>query len=574
MSRVAWFAAWPTGLAVGALTVLFARSDPDLAFASTPVAIAVELLAGYGLIASGLMSIRRDRNPRFGWLLAAAGCGWFLLEWPNPAVGSPVVFTSGLLLYGSAAPLLAHALLSYRTRSLRPPERVAVLAAYAGSVLALGLLSALVYDPAAQGCSQCPANLLLVHANADLYRQFNRAGIYLGLLWTALVIGLVAWQLAGSTVAVRLRLAPVLVAGCAYLGLVGADFAVSAGRGFLASDPVDQHLWDAQAAALVLVTLAVAWSWLRTRRARAKLAQLVLELSRAPSPGRLEQALARSLGDPGLHVSYRLANGSYVQADGSPAPPGPQSTALVRDRLEVARLTHRAGLLDEPGLAETLLATASLPLEHERLRAELLAQLADLRDSRTRIVAAGDAERRRLERNLHDGAQQQLVAFSLALGVRQAQLAAAPEPDRALIDRLQEAQIELRAALNDLRELAEGIFPAVLADEGLAAAVEALAEQRPGSVHILTLPVRRLSPAVESAAYRLIAQTVSQAGRHPVLVTAVEGDGRLLAEIASDRPPPDLTDLEDRVGALDGTLELERLSETEARLVADIPCES
>jgi signal transduction histidine kinase len=128
--------------------------------------------------------------------------------------------------------------------------------------------------------------------------------------------------------------------------------------------------------------------------------------------------------------------------------------------------------------------------------------------------------------------------------------------------------------LDDLRRLAAGIFPAVLADEGLAAAVEALAEERPGSVRILALPARRLSPPVESAAYRLIAQTALHAARHPVLVTAVESEGRLVIEIDGDRPPPDLTDLEDRVGALEGTLELERRGESRARLRAEIPCES
>jgi signal transduction histidine kinase len=203
----------------------------------------------------------------------------------------------------------------------------------------------------------------------------------------------------------------------------------------------------------------------------------------------------------------------------------------------------------------------------------LLAQLSDLRVSRTRIVATGDAERRRLERNLHDGAQQQLVALSLALALRQTQLGTAPEPDQALIARVARAHVELRAVLNDLRALAEGIFPAVLADDGLRAAVEALAEERPGTARIVRLPARRLSLSAESAAYRVIAQTVRHAGRRPVPVTAMEHDGRLVIEIEIDRPPPDLTDLEDRVGALDGTLELEPMGESEARLRAEIPCE-
>ena len=574
MRRMGWLAAWPAGLLLGVASVLFARSEPDYAFAGSGPAITAELVAGYALIASGLILARRRRPGRFGALLAAAGCGWFVLEWNNPGVGSPLVFTVGLVCYAAAPPFLTHALLVYPARRSRPPERAVAAAAYAGSLLALGLLAALVYNPAAQGCSQCPANLLLVHGSATVYRQLNRAGIYLGLVWAVLALGLLAGRLVRSSVAVRRQLAPVLAAGCAYLALVTADFAVSVPRGYLSNDPIDRRLWLGEAGAVALLTLGLAWSWLRARRTRARLARLVVELSAAPSPGALEQALARILDDPSLRLAYRLADGRHVDAEGGDVDPGPASTTLARGGAEVALLTHKPGLLEDPGLLDALAGTAGLAFEHERLRAELLAQLADLRGSRARIVAAGDAERRRLERDLHDGAQQRLVALTIALGLIRARLHADPGCDRAVLARAGEADRELRAALADLRALANGIFPAALAEEGLAAAVEALAEDMPGRMRITGLPPERLDPAVESAAYRVIAETLKDGGPGPVRVAARTHGGVLIVELDSETIPGGHPDLEDRLGALDGTLEFGHAPGGQVRIRAEIPCAS
>jgi signal transduction histidine kinase len=574
MRRLGWFAAWPAGLVFGAVSVLFARSDPSYAFAVSGLAIAAELVAGYALIASGLILMRHRARSRVGTLLLAGGCGWFLLEWNNPGVGSSLVFTTGLVLYAAAPPFLAHGLLTYQSHPLRFAGRAAMVAAYSGSLLILGVLAALVYDPGAQGCSQCPHNLLLLHRSAGLYEQLNRVGVYLGLAWSLLVLALIAWRLVRSTVAMRVLLAPVLAAGCAYICLVAADFAVSVHRGYLTNDLIDRRLWSGQAAALVLLALALAWSWLRGRRIRAKLARLVVELSAAPSAGGLETALALSLGDPGLRLAYALADGRYVDAEGRGVDSGLTSTALVRDGVEVALLTHTAGLLDDPGLVEALAATVRLALDHERLRAELLAHLADLRSSRVRIVATGDRERQRLERDLHDGAQQRLVALTLALGLLRAQLQTQPDHDRLLLARVEQADRELRSALDDLRTLANGIFPAVLADEGLCAAIEALAEEQPGRIRINSLPESRLDPVVESAAYRVIAETIKHAVRNPVSLAAHADNGLLIVELESDGLPADLTNLEDRLGALDGTVSLERASNGHARIHAEIPCVS
>jgi signal transduction histidine kinase len=449
-----------------------------------------------------------------------------------------------------------------------------VATAYGSSLLLLGLLPALVFDPAAQGCSECPTNLVLVHGSPSLYEDFNRSGIYLGLVWAAAAVALLGRRLVRSTGALRGLIAPVTGAGCLYLGLVAAEFGASLGRGYLSNDPLDRRLWLGAALALVLLSAAVAWSWLRARRTRTRLARLVVELAETPSPGRLEGALARSLGDPHLRLSYPLVDGRYVNADGQPQQPGPTSTALVRDGVEVALLTHKPGLLDDGVLVQELVEGARLGLENERLHADLLAQLVDLRASRARIVITGDAERRRLERDLHDGAQQRLVALTLGLRTVRIQLEAQPDPDGRLIDRVQEAEAQLRDALGALRKLAAGIFPAVLVDEGLAVAVDALAEDTEERLRIVGVPEGRFAPSVETAAYRLISETVTCAHGQPVILNAFTDDGLLVVELESEHIPSYMTELEDRIGALDGTLELAQAVSGLARIKAEIPCAS
>jgi signal transduction histidine kinase len=574
MRRTGWLAAWPASLVFGVASIALARRNPDYAFAQSSLQIAAELIAGYALIGSGLILARGDQTRAAGTLLALGGCAWFLLEWNNPGVGSSLVFTVGLVCYAAAPPLIAHALLTYPRGRPGPAERVATATAYAGSLFALGLLSALVYNPAAEGCHQCPANLLLVHGSPSAYRLLNRVGVDLGLVWAVLVVALLAWRLARSSVAARRLVGPALATGGAYLALVAVDFAASLHRGYLANDPIDLRLRLWQAVALTLLALALGWSWLRGRRTRARLARLVVDLAAAPAPGALEQALARSLGDPGLQLAYPLADGRYVDAEGRQVARLKESTALAHDGIEVAMLSHKPGLLDDPGLVQALTTTTSLALDHERLRAQLLAHLADLRSSRARIVLTADQERRRLERDLHDGAQQRLVTLTIALRLARTELLADPDCDRTLVDRVEQADGELRAALSELRALANGIFPAVLADEGLAAAVQSLAEERPGRIRVSDLPAQRLDSAVESAAYRLIVQAINHEDDDSVEIVARIDDGLLVIELEGAQAPGDLGDLEDRVGALGGTLDVFHAAGGHARIRAEIPCVS
>ena len=164
---------------------------------------------------------------------------------------------------------------------------------------------------------------------------------------------------------------------------------------------------------------AVAWEPLRERRARARLARLVVELEAQPEPRGLRDVLAAELRDPGLRLAYPLGDGRRLDADGRPVSPrrGQEVTKLHDADAVLAEVAHAPGLLDDPSLVGAIASAARLALHNERLHAELRARLEDLRAMRGRIVSAGDAERRQLERDLHDGAQQRLATLAVSLEV-------------------------------------------------------------------------------------------------------------------------------------------------------------
>jgi signal transduction histidine kinase len=246
----------------------------------------------------------------------------------------------------------------------------------------------------------------------------------------------------------------------------------------------------------------------------------------------------------------------------------------------VAALVHDPVLLERRALLNAAAAAARLALENERLQAELRAQLTELRASRARIVTAGDEERRRLERDLHDGAQQRLLSLGLALHLAREHLG--PEANGAA-EILTEADDELRAALEELRELAHGIHPAVLTEQGLAPALRNLAERSPVPVTLVELPDERLPAPAEAAAYFLVSEALAnvakyaRASRARVSVSRV--DGCVLVEVDDDgiggadpSRGSGLRGLSDRVQALDGKLEVTSSAGSGTHLHAEIPC--
>jgi signal transduction histidine kinase len=302
--------------------------------------------------------------------------------------------------------------------------------------------------------------------------------------------------------------------------------------------------------------------------------------------GPVRELLAESLGDRTLSIAYWLPDrGIFVDEAGHPVRlPDPGSgrawTAVERDGSRVAAILHDAELDTGPELVQAAAAAASLALDNERLKADLRARVEELRVSRVRIVEAADAARRRIERDLHDGAQQQLV--SLALDLRMLKTRLHDAETAGVVDELAE---KLGVALAELRELARGIHPVVLTAQGLGPAVRSAATRTavPVDVHVDLGEDDRLSAPIEAAAYFLVAEALTNVVRYAkasqarvevrrepeTVVVEVHDDGVGGADMAAGSG---LRGLADRIAALEGTLRVQSPVGRGTHVVARIPC--
>jgi len=341
-------------------------------------------------------------------------------------------------------------------------------------------------------------------------------------------------------------------------GLVLALYAVWAVMGVTSTQP--ENLERARVIALALVPFAFLAGLLRSRVAgAAAVSELVGRLGRGAS---LRDELAAALGDPSLELAYWTPTG-FVDADGAPFTLREGRVATPVEH--IALMVHDASLAEERELLDAVAGAAALALENERLAAELRASVKELRASRARIVKTADAARRAIERDLHDGAQQQLVALALSLRLARTRMERSPAEAGALLDA---ASRDLQAALQSLRELARGIHPAVLSDHGLGAALEALAQRFPFPVEIAAVPEERLPEPVEATAYFVVAEAITNVARYArashAVVTLEREDDALSVTVSDDgiggadpSAGSGLRGLSDRVAVLDGRLEVE-----------------
>ena len=336
-------------------------------------------------------------------------------------------------------------------------------------------------------------------------------------------------------------------------------------------------IWWVQAFALLAIGVTGTADLVRARGARRSVAKLALDLASTPPAGEIGRALGQLLNDPTLTVAYPVDDGGLVDADGFPVElpvdgTGRVTTTVLRGGVAIACLVHRGDRLRDEARVSDALATARLGLENERLQAISRVRLRDLRVSRAQIVSASDAERRRLERDLHDGSQQRLLALAIELAIAR-QHASGEEPSVASSFDFLEA--ETRGALADLRTLAHGIYPRVLADDGLAAALEEIAESAPVPTDLLAVPTDRLDPRIEAVAYLVVARVITRArgGRASVDARRV-GDVLVIDVVAAGEDAGGWTDLEDRVGALDGTVIVNPGANERIHVHAEIPCAS
>jgi signal transduction histidine kinase len=531
-------------------------------------------LIAWSFVGTGLFAWRRRPESRFGPLLVVLGFCWCLAA--LPAANAPLMFSVGLVLSGFWGPVLAHVLASFPTGRLDGRRlRALVIAGYV--IVPLAPLPALLVTDAraVQGCDGgCPRNVLMIARDDALGDVLAGLGGFAVLVLSVTVVVVLAarWRAAGASE--RRALAPIYTAG-------GAMFA------FVVASAVVPALLPLTFAAFAATPFAFLAGLARADVSHSRaIRSLLARLPDLPERGDLRDALARALGDPGLRLAFWVPErGRYVDADGAPADlPEPGDPALAvteveRDGRRVAAIVHARALVEDEETVRAAGAAAALLLENRRLEAELRAHIVELRASRARLVAAGDAERRRLERDLHDGAQSRLVALALSLRIGRGQLEDG-SPAAPLIDA---ATNELKQSLDELRELARGIHPAVLSERGLEPAVRSLAMRAPVPVELAGETGGRLPAAVETAAYFVVCEGLTNVAKYArarrATVRLERGDGRLLVEISDDgvggadpAAGSGLRGLTDRVAALDGALEVSSPPGGGTRLRVRLPC--
>jgi len=545
--------------------------------------VVVNVLVTGGFVAAGLLAWERRPCNRTGLLMVLVGL--LLPLAAAQGADNPWIFAVGNLLGAVFAAAAIHLLLAFPTGELRDRwDRLTVWSAYV--ITTVGLLPFILFTSTEEaGCPECPDNVLMI-AEVPTITTVN---LVVALLLTAIVvIGtgyelIRRWRAASRSQARGVR--PVLGAGVILMAMLALSLALGVAG---ASTSAHEAVVIAGLSAFGLTPYIFLAGLARSSLARGgAVSDLLGRLAEQPRRGELRDALARALGDDSLMLAYWLPNtASYVDARGHPVQlPAPGAGSAVshveRDGRRVATIVYDAALAeDDPGLVDAVGSAAAIALENERLDAELCARVEELRTSRMRLMEVGMAERRGLERNLHDGAQQRLVSLALTLRAARTRLHGSEDGAGELLD---SAERELELAISELRELARGIHPAVLSDRGLSAALESLAARSPVPVEVGVLPAKRLPEPVELAAYYVIsealANVVKYAGATYATVDVARSNGDVLVEVGDDGvggADPDrgtgLRGLEDRVRALEGRLAVVSETGQGTRVKARIPC--
>src|SRR3954453_7782227 len=561
---------WPLGIAAqfAALALLF-RGDADV----TAVAV-VNRSVGGSFIACGLIAWQRRPDSRTGPLMTLTGF-LFMSEAVLSEVDSHVAYTLGQWMSNWWTPPFAALVLGFPSGRLSSRIDRSIVGAFVFGDVVLQLVWLFV-APFPPG----KANAFLISADPALANTIDRfesafnASVGLALV----VVGITRWWRAAPPL--RWLLLPTLAGSLTALVLVVQIYYALLTGTFIRSSQ------EVTAVLLVTVPLAFLFGILHQQLARAGMGDLVVALHRAPGSRQLGEALGTALGDRSLVLAYWLPRfDTYVALDGQPvllpeAGSGRVATFVEDDGEHIAALVHDSALVHQPHLLEAVCAAETVALELDRLQAELGARVVELHESRERIVAAGDAERRRLERNLHDGAQQRLVAIALQLRLLQRRVG----DDPSVEELVRAASDELALSLSELRELARGLHPAVL-EHGLAAALESLASRSTVATTVSYDAPDRLPEPVELAAYFVASEALANVAKYAQATSVrmrVWHDGRGAGiEVADDgvggaddADGSGLRGLADRVEALQGSLRIVSPAGVGTTVTAELPCAS
>ena len=568
-------AAAALALAVGALAEIVAASG-EIWTART---IAANAVVGVLTIGAGVAAWVGRPDSRVGPLMVAMGGVWFLGDFAY-GENQALVDLVGFPLQGWYDVLLVVLLLTVIAGERQTPVARFVIGAMVSAHVALGLARLLLRPPLDVSACLCVPNRITGIVEPGPYELAVRVVSVVEAALAVAALALLVRRWRAATNPARSTLRALVIAGFATTALVTYNRVATRVVGEPRSSEQDMILL--LAVVRVAVPLAVAASLLRGRRARARIADVVLGLDR----GGGEPALRRALGDPGvlllrwdpdrqLHVDDRGRPVDLPDARGAAT-----VTAIERDGTRLGALVHDRALREEPELLTAVVAAARLALQNERLAVEARQNLDEVRASRERLVAAVDEERRRLERDLHDGAQQRLVA--LALQLRSLERRAAGAGDVALADDLDDLGHELDAALAGIRELARGIRPPLLVEGGLEPALAALALAAPLAAETDVRLSGRLPDALESTLYFIACEGLANVIRHAAATTvrlSVRNTGEQLTLTLSDDGAggadplkgTGLVGLADRLEAVGGTLAITSSPGEGTTLVASVP---
>ena len=339
---------------------------------------------------------------------------------------------------------------------------------------------------------------------------------------------------------------------------------------------------------LVALPAGVLVGLLRSELDMSSVGELVVKLAGGLAPERLQPALAQALHDPSLEVAYWLpAQAWFADLEGTrielPTEESERAVSFLGDPSSpVAALVYDSSLVHEGQLVDAAAAAVRMALENARLQVQLRAQLEEVRQSRARLVDAADSERQRVERDLHDGAQQQLVTLLLSMQVTKAEALRHSDPETAkLVD---ENMAALKKALDELRELARGIHPTILTQAGLGPAISSLTERCPIPVEVTgELGDVRLAPPLEAALYFVVSEAVTNAVKHSkarrVCVSVARRSGLAIVEVSDDGVGgaelslgSGLRGLTDRIAAVGGRLMVKSDHAGGTTIHAEVPC--
>ena len=564
-----WVVAWSAFALAEVWVILhFLLNGP---VAPYPAVLVVFRIVGGLFAACGLVAWQRRPDNHSGPLMTATGFA-FLASPLLLQFESPLLRTTGLLLRNVWLLLLVVILLTFLSGGrLRTRMDRVLVGAVAVDLLVVTPLS-LLFAPV-------EGNLLLVRPDAQIASAVDTVYRALDLPISVIVAGVVATRWLTASRPGRRALLP-SVAGSVWLLFFMA--VLTAG---LVGVRLPQAVFWILAFSVVMVPVAFLSGLLRSRLARGGLVELLRGMW-AMNSADLRSALARALGDPALVIAYPVPGSrAFVDAeDRSVTLPtdGDRSVAPVkRDGELVAALIYDRSLDDDPELVEAVGGAAAIALENQHLHAEAETQLAEVRASRERVISAGDAERRRIERNLHDGAQQRLVTLALQLSLIERRIRDDPSDAERLVS---SASGELAQSLEELRELARGIHPAAL-DQGLDVALEALARRSEVPTTVSYEPGPRLPEPVAFAAYfvasEALANTAKYAHASAATVSLLRTGTGAVIEITDDgvgdadpAGGSGLRGLADRVEAIDGRLRVSSPRGAGTVITAELPYRS